>query len=83
MPTVGFPGAFPGGLTTGNLAIGAVQKQVTSAGFPGTFPGGLTIGYRNIGAVQKAVAAAGGVSLVQIERRQPRGELRGVCRGVV
>lgn len=58
MATAGFPGAFPGGLTTGNLAIGAVQKQVTgAAGYPGVFPGGLTTGYLNIGAVQKVVAS--------------------------
>ena len=55
MATAGFPGTFPGELTTGYLSIGAVQKQVISAGFPGTFPGELTIGYKNIGAVQKAV----------------------------
>ena len=58
MATLGFPGTFPGALTTGYLSIGAVQKQVTSAGFPGTFPGGLTVGYLNIGAVQKAVSVA-------------------------
>ena len=58
MATAGFPGAFQGGLTTGYLSIGAVQRQVTSAGFPGAFQGGLTTGYQDIGAVQKAVAVA-------------------------
>jgi len=56
MSAVGFPGVFPGALTTGYLHIGAVQSQVVSVGFPGTFPATLTIGYLNIGAVQKPFA---------------------------
>ena len=54
----GFPGIFPGGLTTGYVNIGAVQKNKsgTERGFPGTFPGELTTGYLNIGAVQKQVS---------------------------
>lgn len=56
----GYPGTFPGGLTTGYIIIGAVQKQVSgAAGYPGVFPGGLTTGYITIGAVQKNVAAGG------------------------
>ena len=57
MATKGFPGTFPGGLSTGYLSIGAVQKNKsgTERGFPGIFPGGLTAGYLNIGAVQKEV----------------------------
>ena len=58
----GYPGVFPGGLTTGYLTIGAVQKQVASAsGYPGVFPGGLTTGYLTIGAVQKQVASASNI----------------------
>lgn len=56
MATFGFPGVFPGGLTTGFLSIGAIQKDNGSSfGFPGAIPGGLTLGYLNIGAVQKEV----------------------------
>lgn len=56
MANSGYPGQFPGGLTTGYENIGAVRKANTnSAGFPGTFPGALTTGYRNMGAVQKDV----------------------------
>ena len=59
MATLGFPGTFPGGLTTGFENIGAVQKQKTNAtlGFFGVAPGGLTTGYRGIGAIQKDLAA--------------------------
>lgn len=54
----GYPGIFPGGLTTGYKIIGAVQKQVSgAAGYPGVFPGGLTTGYTTIGAVQKNVGS--------------------------
>lgn len=60
MATAGYPGVMPGGLSTGNLSIGAVQKQVTgAAAFPGLFPGGLTTGYLNIGALQKSASSAG------------------------
>jgi hypothetical protein len=56
MATAGFPGAFQGGYTTGNLSIGAAQlSNGSSAAFPGAFQGGYTTGYLNIGAVQKAV----------------------------
>lgn len=56
--TLAFPGQFQGGLTTGYLSIGAVQKAGTgNLGFPGVFQAGLTTGYLNIGAVQKAVSA--------------------------
>lgn len=60
MATFGFPGVFPGGLTTGFLSIGAIQKDNGSSfGFPGAIPGGLTLGYLNIGAVQKEVFVGG------------------------
>lgn len=75
MATAGFPGAFPGGYTTGSLSIGAVQKQVTSAGFPGAFPGGYTTGYRNIGAVQKAVTVAAGATGIMTPRSGYWGDL--------
>lgn len=57
----GFPGTFQAGLTTGYLAIGAVQKQPASAslGFPGVFPASLTTGYVCVGAVQRDVASVG------------------------
>ncbi len=57
MATAGYPGVFPGGLTTGNLSIGAVQKGTGAKGYPGVFPGGLTTGNLNTGAVQEAVPA--------------------------
>lgn len=51
-----YPGTFPGGLTTGYLVTGAVQKQTTGdKAYPGTFPGGLTTSYMNIGGVKKQV----------------------------
>lgn len=54
----GYPGIFPGSLSTGYVEIGAVQKQRTNAkGYPGTFPGGLSVGYLNIGAVGKELGA--------------------------
>jgi hypothetical protein len=56
MANSGYPGIFPGGLTTGYENIGAVRKANTNnAGYPGVFPAALTTGYRNIGAVQKDV----------------------------
>lgn len=55
--SVAFPGVFPGGLTTGYLNAGAVQKQRTSLAFPGVFPAALTTGYLNTGAVQMAIVA--------------------------
>lgn len=52
--SAGYPGTFPGALTTGYRNIGGVQKQRTgTAGYPGVFPGGLTTGYETIGAVQR------------------------------
>ena len=53
---LGFPGQFQGGYSTGNLNLGAVQKDKTGteAGFPGTFQAGFTTGYLGIGAVQKS-----------------------------
>ena len=60
MSGLGFPGVFPGRLTTGNMNIGAVQFGRTGKGFPGVFPAGFTTGTINIGAVQLAAVAAGG-----------------------
>lgn len=52
--SAGYPGTFPGALTTGYRNIGAVQRVKTgTAGYPGAFPGALTTGYETIGAVQK------------------------------
>ena len=80
MATAGFPGEFQGGFTTGNLSIGAVQKDITgSAGFPGAFQGGFTTGSLNVGAVQKAEAIA--VTLIA-ERGPFRGINRGIGRGI-
>ncbi len=62
MTPLGFPGTFPGGLTTGYTTIGAVpQLRTGTLGFPGTFQASLSTGYTNIGAVQKLEAAATGV----------------------
>lgn len=56
MSSAGYPGSFPGGLTTGFRVIGASQKVVTgTSGYPASFPGGLTTGNYDIGAVQKNV----------------------------
>lgn len=60
--SAGFPGAFPAGLTTGNMNIGAVQKTRTGKASLGAFPAGLTTGYMNIGAVQLAPATPGGTA---------------------
>lgn len=49
----GWPGIFPGALTTGYQNIGAVGKNRNGLGWPGLFPGGLSTGSTNIGAVQK------------------------------
>lgn len=65
MATLGYPGTFPGALTTGYINIGGVQKQKTSTtlGYPGAFPGGLTTGYLGMGAVQKDIASVGGTAV--------------------
>lgn len=63
----GYPGQFPGGLTTGYENIGAVRKTKTgTAGYPGIFPGGLSTGSTNIGAVQKDVAVSPPVTVKNI-----------------
>ncbi len=54
----GFPGAFQGALTTGNLIIGAAQNAGSGVGFPGAFQAALTTGQLNIGAVQKTTAVS-------------------------
>ena len=69
MASKGFPGDFPGFLTTGYANIGAVQKQKTnSRGWPGIFPGNQCTGFTNIGAVQKQastpVASANSLQLI-------------------
>lgn len=58
MSTFGYPGVFPGGLTTGFKIIGGAQKTITgAAGYPGTYPAGLTSSGMDIGAAQKQASA--------------------------
>ncbi len=58
MSTAGYPGVFPGGLTTGNERIGACGTLSAGLGYPGVFPGALTTAHMTIGAVQIAPTVA-------------------------
>jgi hypothetical protein len=70
MTALGYPGVFPGGLTTGYTSIGAVQRQNSSAlGYPGIFPGGFSTGYTNIGAAQADIPAVVTATTTEAERR--------------